>query len=83
LLLSDTLAEKCAVLVHFLLFCAVGSPNHWICSRLLLPVNNLLNQILWRQFRNPGLVLIGFVGWLLAQVVQRIVTNLLAQGRTV
>ncbi|NEO86509.1 MAG: mechanosensitive ion channel [Spirulina sp. SIO3F2] len=44
----------------------------------LAPVQELLNQVLAILPNIFGAVLIGFVGWLIAQVVRRVVTNLLA-----
>ncbi|MEG3845899.1 mechanosensitive ion channel [Microcoleus sp. herbarium19] len=76
LLLSDTLANALYWFI-FLLFL----PSILATLQLqdaLLPVNNLLNQILAAIPKILEALLIGFVGWLLAQVVQRIVTNLLA-----
>jgi hypothetical protein len=76
LLLSDTLANALYWFI-FLLFLPLVLESLDL-QQALLPVNNLLNQILAAIPKILEAVLIGFVGWLLAQVVQRIVTNLLA-----
>jgi Conserved TM helix len=76
LLLSDTLANALYWFI-FLLFLPLILESLDL-QQALLPVNNLLNQILAAIPKILEAVLIGFVGWLLAQVVQRIVTNLLA-----
>lgn len=75
LLLSDTLANALYWFI-FLLFLPLILDSLQL-SQALLPVNNLLNQILAAIPKILEAVLIGFVGWLLAQVVRRIVTNLL------
>jgi hypothetical protein len=76
LLLSDTLANALYWFI-FLLFLPLVLESLDL-QQALLPVNNLLNQILAAIPKILEALLIGFVGWLLAQVVQRIVTNLLA-----
>ncbi len=76
LLLSDTLANALYWFI-FLLFLPLILESLDL-QQALLPVNNLLNQILAAIPKILEALLIGFVGWLLAQVVQRIVTNLLA-----
>ncbi|MDQ2100415.1 MAG: mechanosensitive ion channel [Tychonema bourrellyi B0820] len=76
LLLSDTLANALYWFI-FLLFLPLILESLEL-QQALLPVNNLLNQILAAIPKILEALLIGFVGWLLAQVVQRIVTNLLA-----
>jgi hypothetical protein len=48
----------------------------------LNPVNNLVNQILGALPNILNAVLIGVVGWFVAQVVRRVVTNLLAATGT-
>ena len=76
LLLSDTLANALYWFIFLLFLPSVLESLE--LQQALLPVNNLLNQILAAIPKILEAVLIGFVGWLLAQVVQRIVTNLLA-----
>ena len=76
LLLSDTLANALYWFIFLLFLPSVLESLD--LQQALLPVNNLLNQILAAIPKILEAVLIGFVGWLLAQVVQRIVTNLLA-----
>ncbi len=76
LLLSDTVANALYWFI-FLLFLPLILEALQL-QQALLPVNNLLNQILAAIPKILEAVLIGFVGWLLAQVVRRIVTNLLA-----
>ncbi len=76
LLLSDTLANALYWFIFLLFLPSVLESLD--LQQALLPVNNLLNQILAAIPKILQAVLIGFVGWLLAQVVQRIVTNLLA-----
>jgi len=76
LLLSDTVANALYWFI-FLLFLPLIL-NSLEMQQALLPVNNLLNQILAAIPKILEAVLIGFVGWLLAMVVRRIVTNLLA-----
>jgi len=75
-LLSDTLANALYWFIFLLFLPSVLESLE--LQQALLPVNNLLNQILAAIPKILEAVLIGFVGWLLAQVVQRIVTNLLA-----
>jgi hypothetical protein len=76
LLLSDTLANALYWFIFLLFLPSILESLD--LQQALLPVNNLLNQILAAVPKILEAVLIGFVGWLLAQVVQRIVTNLLA-----
>ncbi|MGL5063023.1 MAG: mechanosensitive ion channel [Microcoleus sp.] len=76
LLLSDTLANALYWFI-FLLFLPLILDSLEL-QQALLPVNNLLNQILAAIPKILEALLIGFVGWLLAMVVRRIVTNLLA-----
>ena len=76
LLLSDTVANALYWFI-FLLFLPLILEALQL-QQALLPVNNLLNQILAAIPKILEAVLIGFVGWLLAMVVRRIVTNLLA-----
>ena len=76
LLLSDTVANALYWFI-FLLFLPLIL-NSLEMQQALLPVNNLLNQILAAIPKILEAVVIGFVGWLLAMVVRRIVTNLLA-----
>lgn len=76
LLLSDTVANALYWFI-FLLFLPLILDSLEM-QQALLPVNNLLNQILAASPKILEAVLIGFVGWLLAMVVRRIVTNLLA-----
>ena len=76
LLLSDTVANAVYWFI-FLLFLPLILDSLEM-QQALLPVNNLLNQILAAIPKILEAVLIGFVGWLLAMVVRRIVTNLLA-----
>ena len=76
LLLSDTVANALYWFI-FLLFLPLILDSLEM-QQALLPVNNLLNQILAAIPKILEAVLIGFVGWLLAMVVRRIVTNLLA-----
>ncbi|WP_339383696.1 mechanosensitive ion channel [Tychonema sp. LEGE 07196] len=76
LLLSETLANALYWFI-FLLFLPLVLESLDL-QQALLPVNNLLNQILAAIPKILEALLIGFIGWLLAQVVQRIVTNLLA-----
>ncbi|MEG4573291.1 mechanosensitive ion channel [Microcoleus sp. N3A4] len=76
LLLSDTVANALYWFI-FLLFLPLILDSLQL-QQALLPVNNLLNQILAAIPKILEAVLIGFVGWLLAMVVRRIVTNLLA-----
>ncbi len=76
LLLSNTLANALYWFI-FLLFLPLILESLEL-QQALLPVNNLLNQILGAIPKILEAVLIGFVGWLLAQVVRQIVTNLLA-----
>ncbi len=75
LLLSDTVANALYWFI-FLLFLPLILDSLEL-QQALLPVNNLLNQILAAIPKILEAVLIGFVGWLLAMVVRRIVTNLL------
>ncbi|MCU0545621.1 MAG: mechanosensitive ion channel [Oscillatoriaceae cyanobacterium Prado104] len=76
LLLSDTLANALYWFI-FLLFLPLILDSLEM-QQALLPVNNLLNQILAAIPKILEALLIGFIGWLLAMVVRRIVTNLLA-----
>ncbi|MEG3919887.1 mechanosensitive ion channel [Microcoleus sp. POL10_C6] len=76
LLLSDTVANALYWFI-FLLFLPLILDSLEM-QQALLPVNNLLNQILAAIPKILEAVVIGFVGWLLAMVVRRIVTNLLA-----
>ncbi|MEK0179866.1 MAG: hypothetical protein EAZ78_10825 [Oscillatoriales cyanobacterium] len=76
LLLSETVANALYWFI-FLLFLPLILESLQL-SQALLPVQNLLNQILAAIPKILEAVLIGAVGWLLAQVVRRIVTNLLA-----
>ena len=76
LLLSDTVANALYWFI-FLLFLPLILDSLEM-QQALLPVNNLLNQILAAIPKILEAVLIGFVGWLLAMVVRRIVTILLA-----
>ncbi len=76
LLLSDTVANALYWFI-FLLFLPLILDSLEM-QQALLPVNNLLNQILAAIPKILEAVLIGFIGWLLAMVVRRIVTNLLA-----
>ncbi len=76
LLLSDTLANALYWFIFLLFLPSILESLE--LQQALLPVNNLLNQILAAIPKILEALLIGFVGWLLAQVVQRIVTNLLA-----
>jgi hypothetical protein len=76
LLLSDTVANALYWFI-FLLFLPLILDSLEM-QQALLPVNNLLNQILAAIPKILEALLIGFVGWLLAMVVRRIVTNLLA-----
>ncbi len=76
LLLSDTVANALYWFI-FLLFLPLILEALQL-QQALLPVNNLLNQILAAIPKILEAVLIGFIGWLLAMVVRRIVTNLLA-----
>ncbi|MEG4441377.1 mechanosensitive ion channel [Microcoleus sp. AT9_B5] len=76
LLLSDTVANALYWFI-FLLFLPLILDSLEM-QQALLPVNNLLNQILAAIPKILEAALIGFVGWLLAVVVRRIVTNLLA-----
>ncbi|MEG4207891.1 mechanosensitive ion channel [Microcoleus sp. Pol7_A1] len=80
LLLSDTVANALYWFI-FLLFLPLILEALQL-QQALLPVNNLLNQILAAIPKILEAVLIGFVGWLLAVVVRRIVTNLLAAAGT-
>jgi hypothetical protein len=80
LLLSDTVANALYWFI-FLLFLPLILEALQL-QQALLPVNNLLNQILAAIPKILEAVLIGFVGWLLAMVVRRIVTNLLAAAGT-
>ncbi|MEG4962998.1 MULTISPECIES: mechanosensitive ion channel [unclassified Microcoleus] len=75
LLLSDTLANTLYWFI-FLLFLPLILESLQL-SVAQKPILDLLNQILAAIPKILEAVLIGFVGWLLAQVVQRIVTNLL------
>ncbi|MEG4351257.1 mechanosensitive ion channel [Microcoleus sp. LAD1_D5] len=75
LLLSDTVANALYWFI-FLLFLPLILDSLEM-QQALLPVNNLLNQILAAIPKILEAVVIGFVGWLLAMVVRRIVTNLL------
>src|SRR4028118_1251295 len=75
-LLSDTVANALYWFI-FLLFLPLILDSLEM-QQALLPVNNLLNQILAAIPKILEAVVIGFVGWLLAMVVRRIVTNLLA-----
>ncbi|MEG4149339.1 mechanosensitive ion channel [Microcoleus sp. Pol12B5] len=76
LLLSDTVANALYWFI-FLLFLPLILDSLEM-QQALLPVNNLLNQILAAIPKILEALVIGFVGWLLAMVVRRIVTNLLA-----
>jgi Conserved TM helix len=77
LLLSDTLANALYWFI-FLLFSPYILGALEVKQDALVPINNLLGQILAAIPNILQAVLIGFVGWLLAMVVRRIVTNLLA-----
>ncbi|MEG3941633.1 MULTISPECIES: mechanosensitive ion channel [unclassified Microcoleus] len=76
LLLSETLANALYWFIFLLFLPSVLESLE--LQQALLPVNNLLNQILAAIPKILEALVIGFIGWLLAQVVQRIVTNLLA-----
>lgn len=62
----------------FLLFLPLILDSLGLQGTTLQPVQQLLSQILGILPNILGAILIGAVGWLLAQVVRRIVTNLLA-----
>ncbi|MBD1928430.1 mechanosensitive ion channel [Trichocoleus sp. FACHB-90] len=78
--LSDTLANALYWFI-FLLFLPLVLDALQL-QQALGPVNNLLNQILGAIPNILTAVIIGAAGWLLAQVVRRIVTNLLAATGT-
>ena len=80
LLLSETLANALYWFI-LLLFLAPVLDTLGL-QQALEPIQNLLNQILAALPKILKAVLIGGTGWLLAQVVRRLVTNLLAATGT-
>jgi hypothetical protein len=80
LALSDTLANALYWFIFLLFLPSILSTLE--LQGTLQPVQTLLNQILAILPNILAAVLIGFAGWLVAQVVRRIVTNLLAATGT-
>lgn len=80
LLLSETLAN--ALYWFILLLFLAPILDTLGLQQALEPIQNLLNQILAALPKILKAVLIGGTGWLLAQVVRRLVTNLLAATGT-
>jgi hypothetical protein len=80
LLLSDTLANALYWFI-LLLFLAPVLDTLGL-QQALEPIQNLLNQILAALPKILKAAIIGGTGWLLAQVVRRLVTNLLAATGT-
>ncbi|MGB3207904.1 MAG: mechanosensitive ion channel [Crinalium sp.] len=78
--LSDTLANALYWFIFLLFLPSVLSTLE--LQGTLQPVQTLLNQILAILPNILAAVLIGFAGWLVAQVVRRIVTNLLTASGT-
>ncbi len=78
--LSDTLANALYWFIFLLFLPSVLSTLE--LQGTLQPVQTLLNEVLAILPNILAAVLIGFAGWLLAQVVRRIVTNLLAATGT-
>ncbi|WP_242072368.1 mechanosensitive ion channel [Microcoleus sp. FACHB-68] len=80
LMLSDTLGNA----LYWFIFLLFLSPilDTLGLQQALAPVQNLLNQILSALPRIIEAIIIAAAGWLLAQVVRRIVTNLLAATGT-
>ncbi len=78
--LSDTLANALYWFIFLLFLPSVLSTLN--LQGTLQPVQRLLNDILAILPNILAAVLIGFAGWLVAQVVRRIVTNLLAASGT-
>lgn len=80
LLLSDTLANAIYWFIFLLFLPSVLSTLE--LQGTLQPVQQLLNNILLILPNVLAAVLIGAAGWLIAQIVRRIVTNLLAATGT-
>lgn len=80
LLLSETLANALYWFIFLLFLPSVLSTLE--LQGTLQPVQQLLNNILLILPNVLAAVLIGAVGWLIAQIVRRIVTNLLAATGT-
>nr|WP_323798170.1 mechanosensitive ion channel [Microcoleus sp. FACHB-672] len=80
LMLSDTLGNALYWFI-FLLFLTPILDTLGL-QQALAPVQNLLNQILSALPKILEAIIIAAAGWLLAQVVRRIVTNLLAATGT-
>ncbi|WP_026099163.1 mechanosensitive ion channel [Kamptonema formosum] len=80
LLLSETLANALYWFI-LLLFLAPVLDTLGL-QQALEPIQNLLNQILAALPKILKAIIIGGTGWLLAQVVRRLVTNLLAATGT-
>jgi hypothetical protein len=80
LMLSDTLGNA----LYWFIFLLFLSPilDTLGLQQALGPVQNLLNQILSALPKILEAIIIAAAGWLLAQVVRRIVTNLLAATGT-
>ena len=80
LMLSDTLGNA----LYWFIFLLFLSPilDTLGLQQALEPVQNLLNQILSALPKILEAIIIAAAGWLLAQVVRRIVTNLLAATGT-
>lgn len=78
--LTDTLANALYWFIFLLFLPLILDTLH--LQQALGPVNNLLNQILSALPNILNALIIGAAGWLLAQVVRRIVTNLLSAAGT-
>lgn len=81
---SFSLAETISNTLYWFIF-LLFLPSILSTLRLegtLVPVQDLLNQLLAILPNVLGAVLIGFSGWLVAQVIRRVVTNLLAATGT-
>lgn len=81
---SFSLAETISNTLYWFIF-LLFLPSILSTLRLegtLVPVQDLLNQLLAMLPNILGAVLIGFTGWLVAQVIRRVVTNLLAATGT-
>lgn len=74
--LSNTIADGIYWLIFLLFLPSILSTLE--LEGTLVPVQSLVNDVIGIIPNIFGAVLIGFVGWLIAQIVQKVVTNLLA-----
>jgi hypothetical protein len=74
--LSNTIADGIYWLIFLLFLPSILSTLE--LEGTLVPVQSLVNDVIGIIPNIFGATLIGFVGWLIAQIVQKVVTNLLA-----